>query len=101
MNGCVMLLCLSIFGHQRVGAQNNNAAAIAGVGVAAGIAALAIDWSIDDYKRQLEHSAAEFLMNETFGQNSIGFDLKTINQQPIFKEQLIQSLTKRICQVLN
>lgn len=79
MNGCVMLLCLSIFAHQRVGAQNNNAAAIAGVGVAAGIAALAIDWSIEDYKRQLEHSAAEFLMNETFGQNSIGFDLKTID----------------------
>jgi hypothetical protein len=76
---CALLLCLSFFYTQRIKAQNNTAAAIAGVGVAAGIAALAIDWSIEDYKKHLEHSAAEYLMNETYGQNNIGFDLKTID----------------------
>lgn len=81
IHGCMFLICLSVFCHQRVEAQNNTntAAALAGVGVAAGIAALAVDWSIEDYKKQLEHCAAEYLMNETFGQNSVGFDLKTID----------------------
>lgn len=79
MIGYLVLLCLSFFNTQRINAQNNTAAAIAGVGVAAGIAALAVDWSIEDYKKQLEHSAAEYLMNETFGQNRIGFNLRTID----------------------
>jgi hypothetical protein len=79
INGYVVLLCLFFFNAQRIKAQNNTAAAIAGVSMAAGIAALAVDWSIEDYKKQLEHNAAEYLMNETFEKNSIGFDLKTID----------------------
>ena len=60
----------------RIYSQNETAKAIGGAVAVAGLAALAIELSVEDYKAQLLHNAAEYIMADTFGAKFLRFDLK-------------------------
>ncbi len=59
--------------------QNETAQAIGGAAAVAGLAALAIELSVEDYKAQLLHNAAEYIMADTFGEKVLRFDLKSLD----------------------
>ena len=67
-----ILLCLLIVISNlkpiRLHSQNEAAMAIGGAVAVAGLAALAIELSVEDYKAQLLHNAAEYIMADTFGE---------------------------------
>jgi hypothetical protein len=63
----------------RIYSQNETAKAIGGAVAVAGLAALAIELSVEDYKAQLLHNAAEYIMADTFGAKFLRFDLKSLD----------------------
>lgn len=79
---CSLLCILFVIGSlksNRLYSQNETAKAIGGAVAVAGLAALAIELSVEDYKAQLLHNAAEYIMSDTFGSKVLRFDLKSID----------------------
>lgn len=71
-------MVLSHFKPYVLHSQNETSKAVGGAIAAAGLTALAIELSIDEYKTQLAHNAAEFIMSDTFGAEVLRFDLKIL-----------------------
>ena len=73
------LIIISTLKPNRLHSQNETAKAIGGAVAVAGLAALAIELSVEDYKAQLLHNAAEYIMSDTFGAKFLRFDLKSLD----------------------
>ena len=74
-----ILIVISNLKPIRLHSQNEAAMAIGGAVAVAGLAALATELSIEDYKAQLLHNAAEYIMADTFGEKVLRFDLKSLD----------------------
>ena len=75
---CVLII-ISSLKPNGLHSQNETAKAIGGAVAVAGLAALAIELSVEDYKAQLLHNAAEYIMADTFGEKVLRFDLKSLD----------------------
>jgi hypothetical protein len=75
---CILLIT-SYLKPGQLHSQNETAKAIGGAVAVAGLTALAIELSLDEYKTQLAHNAAEFVMSDTFGSKVLRFDLKILD----------------------